>query len=276
MIRSPISSCIRGAVTSSLGTGGGYTFTNAEAAALVARFTTPPDSTRKGHIDTLVGALRTAGVWSKLDALYVTAAADAQAAQRNWIADAYNLTPVNSPTFTADRGYAGNGSSSYINTGLTLSSASKFVQDSASLGIWCRTDSSANQLEAGARISVSSRQSLLSARNASGVAEGRINRDISETGIAVASSVGLLVATRTSSTLTTLYKNGSSIGTYSNTSVVPAPHELYLLAANTAGTANVFSSRQVSVAWAGGGLTGSENVAIYNALNTYLTAVGAA
>jgi hypothetical protein len=39
-------------------------------------------------IDALVGALKASAVWAKLDVLWVLAAADSQAARRNWIADA--------------------------------------------------------------------------------------------------------------------------------------------------------------------------------------------
>ena len=52
-----------------------------------------------------------------MEGLWVTAAADAQAGRQNWVQDAYNLTTVKSPTFTADRGYQGNGTTSYLWTG---------------------------------------------------------------------------------------------------------------------------------------------------------------
>ena len=83
-----------------------------ETEALVARLTTPPTLERKERVNTLISSLIDAGVWAKLDCLWGMAAADAQAARQNWSQDAHDLTTVNSPTFTADRGYRGNGTTS--------------------------------------------------------------------------------------------------------------------------------------------------------------------
>ena len=114
---------------------------DAAATALFARFTTPPTSARKAVINTLIVALKDAGVWSKLDALYLFAAADSQAARQNWVQDLYNATAVSSPTFTADRGYNGDGSASYVDSGFNPTTAvtPKFVQNSAYFGLWSRT-----------------------------------------------------------------------------------------------------------------------------------------
>src|SRR5262252_6152224 len=67
--------------------------------AIFAAFSTPPDTTRKGVIDTCVRALKSAGVWTKLDVLYLFAAADSQAARVNWKnPGTYDGTATNSPT----------------------------------------------------------------------------------------------------------------------------------------------------------------------------------
>lgn len=99
-----------------------------EALALFARMTTPPDARRKGLINTLIAGLKHAGVWSRLDAFYMLAAHTAQAACLNWVADAYNLTPVNNPAFEVDRGYTGNGLNAYLDTGFNpVTSGGKFA-----------------------------------------------------------------------------------------------------------------------------------------------------
>ncbi len=94
-----------------------------EAAALLSRMTVTPSTARKQLIDALIATLVGAGIWAKLDALYLLAAHDAQAARLNWIADRYNLTAVNSPTFTTDRGYAGTGAAMYLDTGFNPATA---------------------------------------------------------------------------------------------------------------------------------------------------------
>ncbi|WP_336802535.1 hypothetical protein, partial [Kaistia sp. MMO-174] len=72
-----------------------------------ARLTNQPTTARKKLYNDLIVSLKTAGVWAKLDALYVLAAADAQAARQNLVANAYNISASGSPVFTADRGYTG-------------------------------------------------------------------------------------------------------------------------------------------------------------------------
>lgn len=107
-----------------------------EASALFARMTTPPTAARKTAVNDMIVALKAAGVWSNLEVLQVYSAADSQAALLNWVSTSYNATAVSSPTFTADRGFATNGSSSYINTGFGPSGSSLSGLDDSSLQMW--------------------------------------------------------------------------------------------------------------------------------------------
>jgi hypothetical protein len=111
-----------------------------QARALFARLATPPAPARAAAYDAMIRALLAAGVWSKLDALYLLAAADAATALTNLKQSSYGLTAVNSPAFTADRGYTGNGTTQYLNPGFTPSTASgQYTQNSASIFWWMRT-----------------------------------------------------------------------------------------------------------------------------------------
>ena len=64
------------------------------ATALFARMTVQPDNTRKALINSTIVGLKASGIWAKADALYVTAAHDAQSARLNWVQDLYNLTAI--------------------------------------------------------------------------------------------------------------------------------------------------------------------------------------
>ncbi|HXC20220.1 MAG TPA: hypothetical protein VNV13_01980, partial [Steroidobacteraceae bacterium] len=57
-----------------------------QSCAIFAAFTTPPTTSRKVIINTLVNALLNGSTdtWDKMDVLYVMAAADSQAASINW------------------------------------------------------------------------------------------------------------------------------------------------------------------------------------------------
>lgn len=74
------------------GGGSGY---SAEAIAYFAGMSVQPDATRKGQLDTLITSLKSAGVWAKLDALYIMAAHDAQAARVNAVAPGSVATITN-------------------------------------------------------------------------------------------------------------------------------------------------------------------------------------
>lgn len=242
---------------------GGYVFANAEASALVARFTTPPTNARKALIDTLVGSLKTAGVWSKMDALYVMAAADAQAAQRNWKADAFNLTPNNAPTFTADRGYAGDGATASLSTGAAPNALTLYTQNSAHLSVWVHT------FGTGAYITraTAGQPNLLAPSTTNLLA--RINKASGSDMIRpIASQVGHQLAQRTSSVVVEGYEDGASIGSEgAQTSGARDSSALLLLLGGT---------HRISVASFGASLSAGEVASYAAALSTYLTAVGAA
>jgi hypothetical protein len=106
---------------------------SAEATALFAQMSSQPNATRKGHIDTLITAMKTASIWTKFDFLYVMAAHDEQAGRLNWISPGTNtLTAVNSPTFTADQGFLGNGSNAHLTTGIAMNGTTLHTQNDAS------------------------------------------------------------------------------------------------------------------------------------------------
>lgn len=77
-----------------------------------------PSDDRKAHIDLTMRKLIDAGVWAALDNLWVFRAETQTQAGVNWKKPTGpRITPVNSPTFTEDVGYKGDGLSSYLSTG---------------------------------------------------------------------------------------------------------------------------------------------------------------
>ena len=248
-----------------LNAGGGY---EAEAAALFARFTTPPDATRKGHINTLIKTLKTAGIWSKLDAFYVMAAADSQAARQNWVADQYNLTAVSSPVFTTDRGYQGDAASSYLETNFnpTTAVSPKFVQNSGHFSFWSLT-----ALGSSGGVDAGNGNTLLVQFPAS--FSHRVNTATSGA-IGLAAQAGSMTSSRTGSTGADNvgYRNATAV-VAANTSAAPDNSSIRLL--GRSGTIS-YSSRQGAAASIGSGLTAGEVTSLYNARLAFLQAVGAA
>lgn len=255
-----------------------------ETEALVARFTTPPTPERKLLINTLIGSLIDAGVWAKLDCLWLTAAADAQAGRQNWVQDFYNLTTVNSPTFTVDRGYAGNGSSSYIKMGFSgPNSGGKFQKDDAHIGIWVRTGSVQEVIDIGSRSTTSSSEVAAAINFGVDSVIGRITQGSvvsTENFSGVSSPIGHTVATRSNATATGVkaYRDAVELVRVDNPISAPITDmlEVYLCCTNNSGTPNFYTSRQYAAAHIGANLTAQNIADLYNALNTYLQAVGAA
>src|SRR5262249_57621708 len=68
-----------------------------------------------GFVDRLIFDLKAANVWAGLDRLWLFAAENSQQALIDLVARA-GATAVNSPTFTATRGWQGNGTSSYLHS----------------------------------------------------------------------------------------------------------------------------------------------------------------
>jgi hypothetical protein len=130
------------------GGGSGVSYT-AEAEALFARMSAAPDATRKGLINTailslLTGAVSGSNIWAKLDALYLIAAHNQQAADLNWKSAGYTLSPLGgmgAGDFTTDRGYLGDGIGKYLATGITPSAGGfNYALDSACFGAWINVD----------------------------------------------------------------------------------------------------------------------------------------
>jgi hypothetical protein len=253
-------------------TGGGY---DADAITLFGAMTSAPDATRMGLISDVIAGLKTAAIWTALDEFWVFAAHSEQASWLGWkrLSD---CTPVNSPTVTTDRGFqADSAGSRYAKTGLNLSTLTNYTQDSATMGVYSRTDLNVTTIDMGARVSSSSQQGVLITR-LSGQMEARLNLNTSSAASTNADSLGLHSASRTASNSVSLYKSGSLLVARTPASAAPPNLECYIGASNTGGSAANISNREYAFACLGGALDATQHAALYSALQTYLTALGAA
>ena len=84
---------------------------------------TLPSASQKLLQEQLIKDLKSAGIWSKLDTFYVFATdGDSDFASINWKdPNNYEITEVNSPTFTTNVGFTGDGVSAYLNTNYSAS-----------------------------------------------------------------------------------------------------------------------------------------------------------
>lgn len=249
---------------------------SAEASALFARMSVQPSGARKKLYDNLIVGLKVAGVWTKLDALYLIAAHDAQAARLNIIADRYNIAATGSPVFTTDRGYQMDGSTTHLNTSFnpTVAAGPNFTQDSAHLGVYSLTNVSAAALDIGSRQNTTSQQSVIGLR-VTDLFTVRLNLNTTALDAENLSSIGHFVGTRTDATALAAYKNGLSIGTSSTASATLYNGNFFIGAINQGGTATARTTRRYAAAHFGGGLTAQNAADLYTIIDTYLTVIGA-
>lgn len=256
----------------------GYPYQNPEAAALVARFATEPDDARKALIDSQWTALKASSFLAKLDALWVHAAHGPEAARLNWLGDFYNCLPINNPTFTVDRGYMGNGSSSYLDTQFdpVTAASPKFQRNSGSLGIRSNTENTGVGSLAGFYNTPTNRGTTINPRVSSmtSFATYRVTCDtnaVQTPNNSVMSSVGLFVANRVDPNGVRGYREGSLLVSGTQQPSFDAPSGNFRL-----GSINDSSFRacQFSMGFIGGGMTDQEVIDIYNWFEPYRIAVG--
>ena len=233
--------------------------------------TVQPDATRKSLINTAIVGLQAAGLWTKCDALYVVAAHTEQAAQLNWkVPGTRTLTKVNTPTFTVDRGYTGNGSNTGIHSNVNVAIyASAYTQNSCHIACWNLTNTDANVGDVGDGVG----NLHINARTTNEI-RGRVQDATGfPAGIANTDSRGHYLLSRTASNLTTFYKNAGSLGTHANASVAINASMKFELGWAPALTSS--TNRQQAAFSLGAGLNGTEVTAFYNILLAYLQGVGA-
>lgn len=248
------------------------------ALQLFSRMTTAPSAGRRTLINNLISVLKADGVWFKLDALWVPAAETSQAASLNWISTSYTLTPINSPAFTADRGYLPDGATSYLDTGFISSAASDMTLNNAHVGIYLNTSggASAARVDIGAQDATA--LTVLKAFDSANTISFRLNSSLggSSNSAAFVDARGHTVLSRTASNLTSPYRNATATPTSSVVSVALPTTAMFLGANNGSGTPNQFSNRRIAAAHVGASLTAADVADVYNALNSYLSAIGAA
>lgn len=257
--------------------GGGGASYSAEATTLFAAMSSQPDSTRKTLIDTTITSLKSAGIWTLLDECWFLAAHDSQAALLGWKRNK-DCVAVNAPTFTANQGFAGNGTTSYLNTQFVPSlHGVQYTLNDASFGVYSRTNSASSSMaDMGSRNASNVAISMFYSNLADGSAVIAVNRGASTTtAVHGAGSTGLWVARRTASNAIQMYRNGSSVATAANVSTALTGRAMAICARMSDATPGEFSTRQYAFAFIGASMTAQQQADLYTIVQAYMTSVGA-
>lgn len=232
-----------------------------------------PSATLLTNLNTLVTTLNTAGIWTELDLFHVIGGmeTDEQRLKPLKSTSGADFTNVNAATLAVG-GVTGNGSTSYLDLNWNPSThGSKYTLNSASLGIYSRTDSVNANCDMGLYIAASSAFAQCYFGYTSNTALWRSN----SSGFASKANVGSLGNyswRRTASNLTEGFKNGASLGTDASATNTVPNGDLFLCALNVSGTAGQFQTRQQAACYAGSGAFAHPT--LHTAINTFMTSRG--
>ncbi len=250
---------------------------SAELTALIAQMTSAPTEARARIYDNkIIRPLKQAGIWAKLDAFYVCASHHSQAATLNWKAPTtFALTAGGAPTFTTDRGFTYDGVDDYHNTGYRWETAGlNGSLNSHFFAAWNRRNVVSDGSAIGAWISGNS-TAILRLRMTGDIFRIRIN-DTTSFNNTNTDARGFYAASRIASNDKRAFKDGSQVGATQTTASTTGPDASYYIGAdNQLGTAVNFANCEIAFAAFGGGLSTTEMTDLYNAVSSYMTAVGA-
>ncbi|MCV7230650.1 hypothetical protein [Mycolicibacterium komossense] len=235
------------------------------------RMTVRPDFDRRKAIDSFIKTLKDYDLWDRLDALNVLAAHTMQAGLLNWRRDTANMLAINSPIFTPDIGFTGDG----VGAHLTNSSAETVHTQIANQAVSMRlvTPGTAG----GWDLWWTAGWSAAFGIRASSVDWHTAKPGIVNTPIGATSRPGLYTMTQVAADQSFLYKEGGQIG--SDTTAVPdtgAPNNALPLKLLTSSGTTGFSNATIALCAYGAGMSAAETALFYRAEFDYMTALGVA
>jgi hypothetical protein len=247
-----------------------------EAAVVTAGGTV--SGTQKTRVDTLIKALKAHSLWTVQDRIWLFASENVQQAT----IDIVNLaTATNSgATHTASQGYAGNASSTFVDTGFGASvNGVNYTRNSASYSVYVRTSrtTAANKAALAFRDDAGSGAVSRILPHAAG---NVIIAVINGTGFAQtadSNAQGFYTVSRTASTTTEVYKNSSSTSIFSDATASTAlvSTTFYVGAEHLSGGGNTFfSDDQIAIVAFGPGLSGANAAQFQTDVNAYMTSLG--
>lgn len=262
---------------------------DADAQAWIDAMSSAPNATYEAAYNSFVLNLKTglthsSDLWSALDEIWLHRGHDSQASLLG-IKDPVNnvATAVNSPSHTAGSGFAGNGSSAYINYGGHPDSfgASYTSNDAAIAAEWvtlpvtasifwlCGAGDGTGTGDATAQTYFGSNTVVADMHTSGGTTYG---------GSTSSGAAGLWCAARSSATQQNIYRDGVAIEVDNTRTTISVPnYDIYSLARNVAGSPSFYAPATVQIGCfaLGRALTTNEQVDLKAALDQFATDVGA-
>jgi len=227
-------------------------------------------------VNTLVVDLKAAGVWTKMKAVYPFVGGTAAQHRFNLKAPTTNTSDFygtfNGGVTHSSTGVQFNGSTGYMETNLNENSVMTLGNEHISF--YSRTNTSGLYVDMGVWDSVTGGTQIIS-RYTFPVTDSFIGYidDVNSSYVANANSWGFYMANRTSTSQLKLQIN-SLISTFANNSSSKVNRTFWIGARNINSTAYLYSTRECAFATIGDGLSDTEAVNFYTAVQKYQTSLG--
>lgn len=225
-------------------------------------------------IAALIDAYIAAGIWTLIDDEQPLCAENAPQALTS-LKQRRLATVTAAPTFTADAGYAFNGTTQFINTGFVPSTMAVGMNaNNVRVATYERTNVAANSSVA---LGCTAAAVTLNPRNGSGIIQSACFSSSINVASSITDSRGLTAVSRAAAATTINgWKNGVALaGGTSAPGGALGVNAIYIGARNSAGTADQF--RAATEGWTSWGapLSTGQEASYYTALQTFMTAIGA-
>lgn len=258
----------------SRGGAGAYQYL-AATSTLLARMSVQPSATEAQRIDRLMRKLKsgpTSGtdILASMDQFHCYVMPTSQAALLNWAGSDTAALSGTAPTFTANAGFATNGTSSYIDWGWAPADGVNFLQDDCSMGVWISKTTTNSTAVIGTGTAA---VTFVQPRNASNIAVGRLNQTNGTNNTTVVSNgSGLTSIRRADSAGVFTYRQGVPFGGKLTTDSVSTTRSAVDI--NCGRFNSGFVSATYYFDFAGGNLSDAEMLDLHNAMADYLIEVG--
>ncbi len=250
-----------------------------EMITLMSYMVVTPDWEHKLYMNTLIKKLKDDGVWDKLDWLEVYAmhTNDASEALINWVNPSdTKASLINTPTFTAWRGFTTNGTSSCIDTSQRTVAGGNATTDDCTIGFYTRTTDN----------TPASLYVDMGCYDGSNYAEIGHEGPTAKTYLALNGPVyshldtevrGMKTLVRTNSTTMHYYENGvekPGWGTIANSATGSPSINIYIGARHNPGATTNFAAKQYSMAFGAAALSSAEQSDMFDAFEAFMDSLG--
>lgn len=248
--------------------------TQAETTALLARMTVQPSARGAININRLIYALKTAGIWTKLDALWVATIHNAQAYLLNWVSTNFTMVASGAGgTFTPGYGWVSDSSGTGLlttNFNPTTATTPNFVRDSASFGFYS-IESASNGNIFGAFDGTQGNQ--CAPRGASGllnIFRVRVNGATAlDSPATVLNGQGFFAGNRSGANNVQSYINGTLVASSADNASAALVNQGFAIGRIGVG---LTSNGRMAAAYVGGSLTAQQHADFAIAMQTYVNA----